>query len=238
MLLVIHMSGAVAAIPSGRTEHDQAVARLAVVALAEMLAAAVCWAPLAPWWTASAPWRTQCVEIANWTTASAATVLGVAFVYAALADSALRHLPKVAETVSILIFSVNLLSLTTAVTRTGGVGDSFYVPLLSVLLTLVLVFELQKELIGSHSSWTIWLYAIATAGAWTWAAQKAYAEHQDAVRAAVPYQFRALWTWLLTLLGILVAVLGYLVPRTDAFRRRVTRAREKLEQRAAQTADP
>jgi hypothetical protein len=130
------------------------------------------------------------------------------------------------------------LSLTTAVTRTGGVGDSFYVPLLSVLLTLVLVFELQKELIGSHSSWTIWLYAITCGVAWSWAAQRAYALRQSAGGVAISYEFRSLWTWLLTLLGIFVAVLGYLVPRTKAFQRRVTRARERLEERAAQSSDP
>jgi hypothetical protein len=45
---------------------------------------------------------------------------------------------------------------------------------------------------------------------------------------------------LLTLLGVLVAVLAYVVPRTEAFRDRVTRARERLELRATrltETAD-
>jgi hypothetical protein len=222
---------------STRNAHNQAVARLAVLAGAEMLAGAVCWAPLAPWWSSSSAWRSGCVEVANWTTAAAATVLGLAFVYAALADSALRYVPKVAGTVSALIFAINLLALTVAVMRTGGVGDSFYAPLLSVLLTLVIVFELQKELIGGRSATVIWFYAAATAIAWTWAAQKSYADHLTADRATVPANFRLLWTCLLTILGILVAVLGYLVPRTEAFRRRVTSAREKLERRAEQSPD-
>lgn len=220
--------------------HQQAVARLAVVACAEIVAAGVCWAPIGKWWSPAAPWRDQCWGIANWTTAVAATVLGVAFIYSSLAYSAIRHISKVAEVVSVLIFAINLTSLTTAVTCTGGVGDSFYTPLLSVLLTLVIVFELQKELVAGRPSWSIWLYAFAIAAAWSWASQKSYTQHLTANALAMPHPYRALWTWLLTLLGVLVAVLAYVVPRTEAFRDRVTRARERLELRATrltETAD-
>ncbi len=165
-------------------ERDQAFARLATVAGAELLAGVICWLPLllAP----DAAWRAECRSIAVLTTIGALAVISVAFVVPWIWEWGFGHLKYVAEIVSVTIFTIDLVALILAILSTGGTSDSFYAPLLSVLITLVLLFELQKEMIGGPKSRMIWFYAGAVFVVWAGAASFSYDNDLTGAKALIP----------------------------------------------------
>ncbi|HKO59460.1 MAG TPA: hypothetical protein VJ276_26565 [Thermoanaerobaculia bacterium] len=191
-------------------ERDQAFARLATVAGAELLAGVICWLPLllAP----DGVWRAECRFIAVLTTIAALVVISVAFVLPWVSEWVFERLKYVAEVVSLTIFGIDLVALVVAVLRTGGTSDSFYAPLLSVLITLVLLFELQKEMIGGSKSRLIWVYSGMVFATWLAAAYVSYVRDLNGDKVLIPKDVRAMWTCTLTLLGIITAVVAYVLP--------------------------
>jgi hypothetical protein len=148
-------------------ERDQAFARLATVAGAELLAGVICWLPLL--FAQDAAWRVECRSIAVLTTIGGLGVILVGFALPWVSESLLERLSSVAATVSVVIFLIDLASLVSAILRTGGTGDSFYSPLLSVLVTLALLFELQKERVSKSShtkSRMVWFYSAVVFFVW------------------------------------------------------------------------
>jgi hypothetical protein len=213
--------------PEENMEREQAFARLATVAGAELLAGVICWLPLllAP----DAAWRQECRFIAVVTTIAALVVISCAFALPWVSGWVFDRLTQVAAAVSVAIFMIDLGALIMAILRTGGTGDSFYSPLLSVLVTLALLFELQKEMVADSKSKMIWFYAGSVFAIWGMASYISYTGDLNGEKALVPRDVRALWSCALTLLGIGVAVVAYALPKTEWFENVVKRTKKTYQ---------
>jgi hypothetical protein len=215
-------------------EREQAFARLATVAGAELLAGVICWLPLllAP----DAAWRVECRFIAVLTTIAALVVISCAFALPWVSGWVFDRLASVAAIVSVAIFVIDLGALIIAILRTGGTGDSFYSPLLSVLVTLVLLFELQKEMVADSKSRMIWFYCGSVLVTWGMASYISYTSDLSGDEALVPRDVRALWGCALTLLGIAVTVAAYALPKTEWFEGVVMRTKKTYQRSQPGTA--
>jgi hypothetical protein len=101
-----------------------------------------------------------------------------------------------------------------------------------VLVTLALLFELQKERVNKSSqakSRMVWFYSAIVFFVWAGASYLSYSSDLSGEKALVPREVRAFWSCALTLLGIIAAVAAYVLPKTAWFESVVTRAKSSYQ---------
>lgn len=161
---------------TGRLKPHQALARLSVVALIQLVGV------LLTFWlieyfpshfdvTYQAIWQDDCLKLAR-----VLFVIGLALLVA----SAVGHLtfssryfaawaPAIAEGSILLTFGVNIVYFSLAMMRTGGPAHSFFAQLVPMQLSGILILEQQRMMMTSRRlspRWRAWVYAGFTIFVW------------------------------------------------------------------------
>lgn len=208
------------------TRH-QSMARFAVVVAVEMLALAICFAPLA---SRESIWQVDCFEVGETATIAALVAMAVTsfgcFIWPKNKPEKVidRQLNTIMEAGIIFIYIINAVSLASIVARTGGPAASLYAPLIPIQLAGIIFLQIEKEILVEESSLMPLLYTLIACAAllssywypgffyWFWD----FKTDQEA------FDYSA-WNTGLTVAGMLLAFFTYWLPKqkklTDAFRK-------------------
>jgi hypothetical protein len=154
---------------TGEIKEDQALARLCVVSLIQLLGVSLTfflikYGPRAFGLTDEADWQRDCLVIA-YVLGGTIIILFLTFIFSYL----LRLKPSIPEGIILFTFGVNIIAFSLAMARTGGLSRSFFGQLIPMQLSGILILEQQKAIMTSKQSSTrarAWLYAGFTIFVW------------------------------------------------------------------------
>lgn len=202
--------------------RHQAMIRFAAISAIEIAALGVCLLPL---WSRQTPWQADCLEIGVVTTIVALGIIAVACIVAfavpknreaVLIDASLD---RVFEVAIVILYLLNLGSLSLVIARTGGPAQSLFGPLIPILLSVILLLQVQRDRWGGGVSRIALVYTgVATGG--VFASYRFQASLAAFVTSATEPANDLLvgtrgWHAFLTISGMLLAYLSYLLPQHE-----------------------
>ncbi len=126
----------------------QSMARFAAVALIELIALGLCLFPLIPF---QQSWRRDCFVVGLATTIAALGVIAVVSIVAFGWPKSKKDttspvaMGKILEVGIVVLYVLNIVSLSLVISLSGGVHGSFYAPLIPIQLSVMLFLEVQRE---------------------------------------------------------------------------------------------
>jgi len=211
----------------GLSRH-QAMARFAAISAIELAALGTCLLPL---WSRQKSWQADCLEIGIVTTILALVIITVACIVAFAVpknrapEQLDASLDRVFETAIVTLYLLNLGSLSLVIARTGGPGQSLFGPLIPILLSVILLLQVQRDRWGGAVSRMALLYTAVAAGC-VFVSYRFQAPLAEFVTSATESASDLLagtrgWHAFLTIAGMLLAYLSYLLPQHEGVQNRL-----------------
>jgi hypothetical protein len=131
------------------------MARFAVVVAIELLALALCFAPLA---SREAAWQVDCFKVGEVATIAALVTMVLTSFFCFIwpknkpEDLIDRQLNHFMEAGIVFIYIINAMSLAAIVARTGGPAASLYAPLIPIQLSGIIFLQIEKEILVEETS--------------------------------------------------------------------------------------
>lgn len=197
----------------------QAMVRFGAISSIELAALAICLLPLL---SRQKPWQADCLGVGIATTIVALVIITVACIVAfalpknRAAEQLDASLDRVFESAIVTLYVLNLVSLCLVIARTGGPGQSLFGPLIPILLSVILLLQVQRDRWCGAVSLMALLYTAVAAGG-VFVSYRFQAPLAGLVTSATESASDLLvgtrgWHAFLTISGMILAYLSYLVP--------------------------